>query len=316
MGERRVLAEEHEGAPSHAELPMRLHAESGHLLLGHALPERGEDGAVGLHRDLADPPQDRDLVGVLDHPASRGHLCAVLEAGGGRRLRHRVGEGEGHGLVHSHSSRPHLAVAQDVRHELGGRLVFLPRAHVGADLDLLERALLLEGGRHPRGVALASEDGAEEALGKPPERPREVLEGAAGRHHQRVDAGLAHQGLGPQQAGLPLVDADRRDALGLGLEGAHGRGQLFGWGVCSRGEGRAQGGRRGDPEELAPGNGRTIHSGTSRNAAGRMLPSVVEWRSSPAGFPPFSFFFSCWARRRTPRTSRRATASGRSRASG
>ena len=92
--------------------------------------------------------------------------------------------------------------------------MLLPRAHVAPEVDLLEGALLLEGGRHPGRLPFAKEHGAEEALAQPPFGAGEVGQaGARGQHH-RVQPLLGHELLRARDTHLALVGADGGDPFG------------------------------------------------------------------------------------------------------
>ena len=240
----------------------------------------------------ADPAHDRDLVGVLDDPAPRGDGSTALEAQRGRLPRHRVREVERHRLVDPHAPGGDLAVAEDGGDEVPRRLVLLPGAHVRADLHLLERALLLEGRGDPGRVAFPGQDHAEEALGEAPERAREVLEAAAGGHHQGVLAVLAQEGLGARETGATLVERYGGDALGRGRERGQRRRKLLALRGRRGGKGGAERGRRRHLEERTPGDGAGSHLGHLAVERRRMLPSDLRNDAVSPPASPSSFVFA------------------------
>jgi hypothetical protein len=72
VGEGGVGAEEDERAAARLKPPVRRHAPGRGLLDGGTLIERSEDRPVRAQRDLAGSTHERDLVGVLHHPAAGG----------------------------------------------------------------------------------------------------------------------------------------------------------------------------------------------------------------------------------------------------
>ena len=60
---------------------------------------------------------ERDLVGILDHPAARGDRGSIHELQRGRGLADLVREGEGHHLLDAELARDHAAVLEDLRDE-------------------------------------------------------------------------------------------------------------------------------------------------------------------------------------------------------
>src|SRR5262249_26961173 len=197
-------------------------------------------------------------------------------------------EREGHRVVDPQRARRDLAVAQDRGHERGGRLVLLPGPHVLADLDLLERAVLLEGGGDPGGLRVPGQHRAEEALREAPARAREVLEAAAGGEHEGLQTRLAEAGLGPRLAPTPLLAGEAGHARGHGLEGGDrgGPGRRLRGGGRRRSESGERGGSR-EPQEVAPSR-MAIEHGSPHGP--RRLHVTLGWRMTQS-LPRVSLFF-------------------------
>ena len=206
-----------------AELAVRGGDEGLHFGRGDAFTHDAGGGLVGFERDVLGGLHQREFLLGLDHAATGGDVDRVDEGVGVAGAAQPV-EGEERRRLIDRDGAGGIAERAHGLGDGGGRiLVLLPDRDLFAERSHGLEFLDLEGRRDIDDLALGRQHRAVHALGAAELQPGEIGHARGDIEIERVDALLAHDGLGASDALQPLFDADRRHVAAHVLDGGEFR---------------------------------------------------------------------------------------------
>src|ERR1044071_2728129 len=155
------------------------------FIMRRPFAERFERNLISLERELIRKPHKLDFMRGLDSTAARSHGVCAREHYGGCRLGYAVRETIIHGLFYSELAGGYAAIFEYRRDQLVRALVFLPRANVGAELDLLKRAVFLESRSDVSRLAFRRKDHRKQSLADAPLSACEITQARTASHKDR-----------------------------------------------------------------------------------------------------------------------------------
>src|SRR5688572_3930767 len=150
---RGVFTEADRRAAGRAERAMRRGDVGAQLVLRHPFAESLKRRLERLDRDVAGFLHQRQLGGVLEHPAARRDRLGVDVLGAGRLLADAAEDEEAQALFDADAPSRGAAVLENAGDLPVRTLVFLPRSHFGVLRHQFACAGFFEAGADPRDVA-------------------------------------------------------------------------------------------------------------------------------------------------------------------
>ena len=228
MGQGGPLPELRAGIAGEPEGPKRGGQIALELVLGHSVPQGGQPRPIGGDGHVVGSLHQSNFGLRFEHPAAGRHRCRHhhLDAGGG--LANALGHEKPDPLLDADATVFDPPVLHDPGNHRVGAFFLLPHSDLVAEggLEQLAGPIFLEPWADIGELTCRRDHHTKRPLALAPPHPG-VVEAAGGAlHEDRVHLVVGHQSLCLVDPLLPLVVADRDDAVRHRLEGSDGRRHL------------------------------------------------------------------------------------------